>query len=47
MKATKQQYAATAKFHERAAKALAAVGKTKDAEAAKKAAELCKANANS
>lgn len=45
MKPTKQQFEATAKFHEKAAKALASLGKNKSAESAKKAAELCLKNA--
>lgn len=45
MKPTKQQFEATSKFHERAAQALASLGKTKGAESAKKAAELCRKNA--
>ena len=45
MKPTKRQFEATAKFHERMATAFKSVGKHKDAEAAKKAAELCRRNA--
>jgi hypothetical protein len=45
MTASKYQYTATASFHDRVARALEAAGKSKDAEAARKAAEVCRENA--
>lgn len=45
MEATKQQYEATAKFHDKAAAVFAKYGQHKNAEQAKKAAEICRARA--
>lgn len=43
--ATKQQYEATAKFHDRVAEVFAQLGQHKNSEDAKRAAELCRENA--
>jgi hypothetical protein len=45
MKPTKEQYEATAKHHEKVAKAYAAVGDKRNEQAALKAAELCRKSA--
>ena len=45
MDATKSQYEATAKHHERMADYFRAVGRTEDAESAKEAARVCRESA--